>query len=89
MRKYLKRAALLLKDRRGNMLPLVVAVTIYLHLSDQRGRCHFMTKKASNAVAKVLEKVASKSVKMAADSRCMYIYHQPKQPAGVKEFRNK
>lgn len=28
MRKYLKRAALLLKDRRGNMLPLVVAVTI-------------------------------------------------------------
>ena len=43
-----------------------------------------MTKKASNAVAKVLEKVASKS-----DSRCMYIYHQPKQPAGVKEFRNK
>lgn len=48
-----------------------------------------MTKKASNAVAKVLEKVASKSVKMAADSRCMYIYHQPKQPAGVKEFCNK
>ena len=47
-----------------------------------------MTKKASNAVAKVLEKVASKSVKMAVDSRCMYI-HQPKQPAGVKEFRNK
>lgn len=62
---------------------------LYLHLSDQRGGCHFMTKKASNAVAKVLEKVASKSVKMAADSRCMYIYHQPKQPAGVKEFRNK
>lgn len=28
---------------------------LYLHLSDQRGRCHFMTKKASNAVAKVLE----------------------------------
>ena len=48
-----------------------------------------MTKKASNAVAKVLEKVASKSVKMAADSMCMYIYHQPKQPAGIKEFRNK
>lgn len=48
-----------------------------------------MTKKASNAVAKVLEIVASKSVKMAADSRCMYIYHQPKQPAGIKEFRNK
>ena len=43
-----------------------------------------MTKKASNAVAKVLEKVASKSVKMAGDSRGMY-----KQPAGVKEFRNK
>lgn len=48
-----------------------------------------MTTRKGNKVAKILEKVASKSVKMAADSRCMYIYHQPKQPAGIKEFRNK
>lgn len=48
-----------------------------------------MTARNGNIVAKVLEKVASKSVKMAADSRCMYIYHQPKQPAGIKKFCNK
>lgn len=48
-----------------------------------------MANKENKVIAKVLEKVASKSVKMAADSRCMYIYHQPKQPAGIKEFRNK
>ena len=46
-----------------------------------------MTKKASNAVAKVLEKVASKSVKMAVDSRCMYIYHQPKMPEELKNMK--
>ena len=37
--------------------------------------------------ATILEKVARNSVKMAADSRCMYVLHQPKQPAGMKEFR--
>ena len=39
--------------------------------------------KKHNIVATVLEKVARNSVKMAADSRCMYVLHQPKQPAGM------
>ena len=46
-----------------------------------------MLKKQTNIVATVLEKVARNSVKMAADSRCMYVLHQPKQPEGMKEFR--
>lgn len=46
-----------------------------------------MSKKQTNIVAMVFEKVARNSVKMAADSRCMYVLHQPKQPAGMKEFR--
>lgn len=45
-----------------------------------------MEKKQNNKAAVILEKVARKSVKMSADSRCMYILHQPKQPAGMKEF---
>ena len=44
-----------------------------------------MTKKASNAVAKVLEKVASKSVKMAVDSRCIFIISRNSLP-GSKNF---
>lgn len=46
-----------------------------------------MSKKQTNITATILEKVARNSVKMAADSRCMYILHQPKQPAGIREFR--
>lgn len=46
-----------------------------------------MLKKQVNIAATILEKVARNSVKMAADSRCMYVLHQPKQPAGMKEFR--
>ena len=38
-----------------------------------------MSKKQANITATILEK--------AADSRCMYVLHQPKQPAGMKEFR--
>ncbi len=45
-----------------------------------------MEKKQNNKTAAILEKVARNSVKMAADSRCMYIFHQPKQPAGMKKF---
>lgn len=48
-----------------------------------------MQKKENSIVAKMLERIASKSVKMVANSRCMYIYHQPKQPTGIKEFCNK
>ena len=39
-----------------------------------------------NLTAKILEKVARGSVKVAADSRCMYCLHQPKQPADIKKF---
>lgn len=44
-------------------------------------------KKSGNMVAKIMEKVARKSVEMAADSRCMYIYHQPKIPVEFKNFK--
>lgn len=42
--------------------------------------------KKKNITAAILEKVAQNSVKVAADSRCMYCLHQPKQPAGIKKF---
>lgn len=42
--------------------------------------------KKKNITAIILEKVARSSVKVAADSRCMYCLHQPKQPTGIKSF---
>lgn len=45
-----------------------------------------LSNKKKNFAAKVLEKVARNSVKAAADSRCMYCLHQPKQPAGIKNL---
>lgn len=39
-----------------------------------------------NITATILEKVARNSVKAAADSRCMYCLHQPKQPIGIKKI---
>ena len=39
-----------------------------------------------NITATILEKVERNSVKAAADSRCMYCLHQPKQPTGMKKF---
>jgi cyclic lactone autoinducer peptide len=42
--------------------------------------------KKKNITATILEKVARNSVKAAAGSRCMYCLHQPKQPAGIKQF---
>lgn len=42
--------------------------------------------KKKNIVAIILEKVALNSAKAAADSRCMYCLHQPKQPTGLKKF---
>lgn len=38
-------------------------------------------------LAKVMEKVARKSLEVAADNRCMYIVHQPVMPEKVKQFR--
>lgn len=45
--------------------------------------------KKKNIAATILEKVALNSAKAAADSRCMYCLHQPKQPAGIKSFPDK
>lgn len=42
-----------------------------------------------NITATILEKVARNSVKAAADSRCMYCLHQPKQPTGMKKLFDK
>lgn len=39
-----------------------------------------------NITATILAKVARNSVKAAADSRCMYCLHQPKQPTGLRKF---
>lgn len=41
----------------------------------------------SNIAAKFMEQVARKSVEMASQSRCMYIYHQPKMPTELKNFK--
>ncbi|MDE7321347.1 MAG: cyclic lactone autoinducer peptide [Lachnospiraceae bacterium] len=40
-----------------------------------------------NVLAKLMKNVAGRSAQAAADSRCMYIYHQPKQPAGLKRIK--
>ena len=42
--------------------------------------------KKKNITATILEKVARNSVKAAADSRCMYCLHQPKQPTEIKKL---
>lgn len=42
-----------------------------------------------NLLANVMEKVARKSVYIAADNRCMYIVHQPPMPEKVKQFKKK
>lgn len=48
-----------------------------------------MEKKKNGKTANVLEKLARTSVKLAADSRCMYIFHQPKQPTDIRRICNK
>lgn len=40
-------------------------------------------------LAKVLANVSLKLGKMSADSTCVYIYHQPKMPSGIKELKSK
>lgn len=37
--------------------------------------------------AKLMETVARKSVEMSSESRCMYIYHQPKMPPELKKIK--
>lgn len=45
-----------------------------------------MAAKRKNVTVAILEKIARNSVKIAADSRCVYCLHQPKQPSGIKQF---
>ncbi len=40
-----------------------------------------------NVVAKLMEVTARKSAEMAANSRCVYLFHQPKQPSGIKTMK--
>ncbi|RKD30812.1 cyclic lactone autoinducer peptide [Lacrimispora algidixylanolytica] len=44
-------------------------------------------KSKTNNAAKFMEKLARKSLEVAAESRCMYIYHQPKMPTDLKKFK--
>ncbi len=41
----------------------------------------------SKKTAEVLAKVAMKFGKVAANSACCYIYHQPKMPEGLKALK--
>lgn len=38
-------------------------------------------------LAKTLSSVATAVLTSAANSRCAFVYHQPKQPAELKKFR--
>ena len=48
--------------------------------------CYMVGSKKKNVAATILGKVALNSAKAAADSRCMYCLHQPKQPEGMKKL---
>ncbi len=45
-----------------------------------------MKKSQKNVTAKILESVARNAAKMSGESRCMYIFHQPKQPENMKRL---
>lgn len=47
-----------------------------------------MKKQNSNSfIAKTLANVAENALSSAANSRCVFVYHQPKQPKDLKQFR--
>lgn len=46
-----------------------------------------MKKKDKKMLAKILTKVNDNMLSVAANSRCMIIFHQPKQPETLKKFR--
>lgn len=46
-----------------------------------------MKNKEKKMVAKTLTAVTNNMLSVAANSRCMLIYHQPKQPEALKKFR--
>lgn len=41
--------------------------------------------KKTNKVAQILEVIARKTAESSANNRCMYLFHQPKQPINVKK----
>jgi cyclic lactone autoinducer peptide len=45
-------------------------------------------KKETMLMAKVMEKIARRSVEVAINNRCMYIYHQPQIPENLLKFKN-
>ena len=59
---------------------------VYYHKIKKLEVYYMSGSKKKNITATILEKVARNSVKAAADSRCMYCLHQPKQPTGIKKF---
>lgn len=46
-----------------------------------------MKKHRKSVTAKLMEAAARKSAEIAADSRCVYLFHQPKQPDGIKKIK--
>ena len=46
-----------------------------------------MKNHSKNLAAKLMEVTARKSAEMAANSRCVYLFHQPKQPSGIKTIK--
>ena len=44
-------------------------------------------KNNKESVAKILYKAVRSTLSDAANSRCAVIFHQPRQPEGVKKFR--
>ncbi len=46
-----------------------------------------MKKEEKKMVARVLTMFANNALSVAANSRCVTVYHQPKQPNEVKKFR--
>lgn len=48
----------------------------------------FSVTKKDNKIARVLAGAAKGFGKIAANSACCYIYHQPKMPDAVKKLKN-
>lgn len=43
--------------------------------------------KGNNMLAKLASSVAATMMTSAANSRCVFVYHQPKQPAELKKLK--
>lgn len=60
---------------------------MYTYIKPFREGGTTMKNKDKKMVAKALATVANNMLCVAANSRCMLIYHQPKQPERLKKFR--